>query len=320
MRYAEGDVNAARAALSRAIADPDAGRRDWLLLLDLERITGRWTAYESVAERYRRQFGEEAPTERDRQIRESEWPEFLRHGGSGCVSLGGELGVGSVEAMGAIRSAATRQAVIHLDVLRVEKVDAIGCRLLFSALSDLIDAGNGIVISGAEHLVRLLRDFLARQPAQNSAWDLLLLMRRLARDPAGFDRDSADFALALGIDPPGWEPLLLPQPLPANARERRQQPRYVARDSLSLEGVVSDANDRGILELEGFAAGREYVNVDLSTLDRMTLSAATAFASAVAAAAAQARTVRIIRPNQLVGALLEMLDLGAAASILMPRA
>ena len=75
MRYAQGDAAGARARLEAALAQDSSERREWLMLLDLERLDGRWRNYEALVARYRMRFGEEAPTERERKARESRLPE-----------------------------------------------------------------------------------------------------------------------------------------------------------------------------------------------------------------------------------------------------
>lgn len=320
LRYAEGQAEAARAALEASLAADSSERRDWLMLLDLERLQGRWHSYEALVARYRMRFGDDAPTERERHLRESVFPEELRAGGSGCVSLGGILSAGAMHAMASIREAAIRHTVIHLDVSRIEGVDAVGCRLLCSALSDLIAAGNGIVLTGGEQLARVLRRWLGRESAQVAAWELLLLARRLMQDRTGFEHDAVEFALATSSVTPGWEPLLMPQPTGRNVDERRREPRYVARELLALDGVIEGADDLQIVAAAEFAGANEYVNLDLSSLERISLPAATALARIISHAASAGRTVRLIRPNQLVAALFELLNVGQNAAILTPKA
>lgn len=314
--YAGGDASAARDVLETALGRDSGTRRDWLMLMDLERLQGRWRVYETLVARYRMRFSEDPPTERERKQREMALPEELRAGGSGCVSLGNELTGAAMSTMVAIREAATRHTVIHLDVSRVETVDAVGARFLFSALTDLVAAGNGIVATGPDHLARRLQRYLADQPSQLSLWDLLLLLRRLAQDREGFERDAVDYALATHGDAPGWEPLIMPQPLRVDTNERRSEPRYVSRESLALEGVIEHANDPQLGTVAEFAAANDYVNLQLAALERLSLSAAHVLAREVESAAAQGRTVRLIRPNQLVAALLEVLNLGQSAAIL----
>ncbi len=65
-----------------------------------------------------------------------------------------------------------------------------------------------------------------------------------------------------------------------------------------------------------FSAVNDYVNLHLGSLERLSTSAAHVLAREVGAAASEGRVVRLIRPNQLVAALLEVLNLGQSAAIL----
>lgn len=319
LRYAEGDQDGARVALEAALDADISDRRDWLALMDLELLQGRRASHDVLVERYLARFGEPPPAERARAARASTLPSELRPGGTGCILLGGTLDTRVMPAMASIRAAAAAHVVVHVDVSRVEEVDNVGCRLLGSALVDLIDAGNGIVLSGAEQLERLLRRLLWGQPEQRSAWDLLLLLLRLSGDRAAFDHEAAACALAVGAAVPEWEPLLMPRLEAGGAPERRAQPRYVLRDRLDLRGTIERADDVRLAELAAFAADNEYVNIQLARLERLSLPAADELARIVAAATAAGRTVRLIRPNQLVGAVLEILNLGEHASLILER-
>jgi anti-anti-sigma regulatory factor len=319
LRYADGDQDGARVALEMALDADITDRRDWLALMDLELLQGRRASHDVLVQRYLSRFGEPPPAERARAALASTLPSELRPGGPGCILLGGALDARVMPAMASIRAAAGGHVVVHIDVSRVEELDNVGCRLLGSALVDLVEAGNGIVLSGTEQLERLLRLLLQTQPEQRAAWDLLLLLLRLAGDQAAFDHEAAACALALGTTAPEWEPLLMPRLEADGAPERRAQPRYVLRDRMDLRGTIERADDVRLAELAAFAADNEYVNIQLARLERLSLPAADELARIVAAAAAAGRTVRLIRPNQLVGAILEILDLGGHAILLLER-
>ena len=319
LAYAVGDAATAAAMLDASLETGPDPRRAWLMLLDLERLRRRWRVYETLAARYRVRFGEEAPAERLRRQREVALPEELRQGGSGCVPLSGPLDGHALGAVADLRTAASRHTVVHLDASRVEGVDVTGCRLLLSALRDLIDAGNGILLTGAEDLGALLRAHCDRYPGQQPAWDLLLLARRLDQDPDAFDRDAAAFALATGTAAPAWEPLFLPQRRLSDVAERRGIPRYDGGDIHVLAGVVEDPADPRLAAVAAFAAGGDFVNLDLSRLERLTPLAAETLVRLVIEAAAAARMVRLLHPNHVVGALLESLGAGGSAALVLPR-
>lgn len=67
--YASGEASGARHVLEAALGRDSGTRRDWLMLMDLERLQGRWRAYETLVARYRMRFAEDPPTERERKQR-----------------------------------------------------------------------------------------------------------------------------------------------------------------------------------------------------------------------------------------------------------
>ncbi len=316
--HARGETVAARAVLEAAVAAASEIRACWHLLLELERLAGRWSQYEALAARYRMRFGDDPPSERERREREARLPSELRAGGSGCVALGGILDASQLPALSALRAAAGSHVVVHLDLSRLTGIDAIGCGLLHAALEDLVTNGTGLVLSGAERLTPLLAPLLGQRPPLTAVWSLRLLTLRLARDHEGFDRAALDYALASNTQTAVWEPLFLPQPPVPDGEERREQPRYAAREFVRMHGTIAGAEDAQLIALAEYAAVNQYVNIELSAVDRIDPEAVGALANLVTSAAQAGRTVRLIRPNSLVAVLFRLLNLGRHATIVTP--
>jgi anti-anti-sigma regulatory factor len=315
LMHARGDTLSARGVLEAAVVASSELDRPWHLLLELERMSGRWTQYEALVARYRMRFGEDPPTERDRHLRESRLPDVLRPGGAGCVSLGGALDASQMAALASLRAAADRHPVVHLDLSRLTSAEAVGCGLLRAVLQDLVTSGTGLVLTGAEAFARCLVPLLGQRPALTAAWELQLLTLRHAQDRERFERTALEYALAANVAAPAWEALPLPQAAQPATAERREEPRYTKRESLRLTGNITGAEDPQLVAFAEYAAVNQYVNLDVSCVDRMDPLAAQTLAGIVEAAAAQSRTVRLIRPNQLVAVLFELLNLGRSATI-----
>jgi anti-anti-sigma regulatory factor len=313
--HARGDTLAARGVLEAAVAAASEVARPWHLLLEIERLGGRWTQYEALVARYRMRFGEEPPTERDRRQRESRLPEVLRPGGAACVSLGGVLDASQMAALSSLRAAAERHPVVHLDLSRLASAEAVGCGLLRAVLQELVDGGTGLVLTGGAAFLRRLAPLLSQRPALAAVWELELLSLRLAQDRDGFERAALEYALAANVVAPSWESLPLPQPAQPAADERRGEPRYTKRESLRLTGSITGAEDPQLIAIAEYAAVNRYINLDFSAVDRMDPLAAQTLAGIVEAATQQTRIVRLIRPNQLVAVLIELLNLGRTATI-----
>jgi len=320
MRYAGGYVAEARRALDQGLKQFPEELRLWLMLLDLLRLEGRWKDYETVVASYRQRFGQDPVSERERQQQEARLPEPLRTGGKACWALGGILDASAVGTLARLREAASHHTVVHLDLSRLSGVEPAGCRLLAETLDQLIAAGNGIVLSGDRLLGRLLREAVEVEPTHRAYWELLLTLLRFAQDRPGFERTALEYALAADVAAPAWEPLIMPQPQLILPGERRTEPRYAMREQFSLTGVMTGADDPQMLAFADFAAENQYVNLELSQLDRVDFVCAAQLANTIASLTREGKVIRLIRPNQLVAALLELLNLGSHASIVPPSA
>lgn len=318
MRYAGGYAEDARRALEQGLAQFPEERRLWLMLLDLHRLDGHWRDYEAVVSAYRRQFSQDPPSERERFEQEARLPEPLRSGGKACWALGGTLDASAVGTLARLREAASHHTVVHLDLSRLSGVETAGCRLLADTLEQLIASGNGIVLTGERLLGRLLRDAVEVDSTRRPFWELLLILLRFAQDRIGFERTALEYALATDQPAPAWEPLILPQPQLNLPGERRNEPRYAMREQFVISGVMAGTDDPQLAALADFAHEHQYVNLDMSQLERLDFVCAAQLANTLAALTREGKVIRLIRPNQIVAALLEHLNLGSHASIVEP--
>jgi ABC-type transporter Mla MlaB component len=317
--FAAGHVSDARAILEGLVENAPLERRAWWMLMDLARLEGRWQDYDGLALRYREAFGREAPAERDRKSAEAHLPEALRTGGAAAVGLGAVLDTDAVPALARAREAASRHTVVLLDAARLESVDPGGARLLEDTLHQLIATGNGVVIGGADHLLRLLRRACEQSPTQRSYWELSLLLLRMAQDRPGFEKLALEYALAAEVEAPAWEQVIMPQPPAPAATERRAQPRYALPERLELQGTMTGSADPQLASIAGDASGSPYMNIGLSRLERIDFVCAARLANLLSRLADDGKKVRLLNPNHLVAALLELLNLEAVASIIVTR-
>ncbi|MEO8037677.1 MAG: hypothetical protein ABI794_02855 [Betaproteobacteria bacterium] len=320
LRHAGGFTAEARRALEQGVSQSPDERRLWLMLLDLHRLEGHWMDYEGVVGGYRRQFAQEPPSELERQELEARLPEPLRAGGKACWALAGTLDASAVGTLARLREAASHHTIVHLDLSRLSAVEPTGCRLLADTLGQLIAAGNGVVLTGDLLLGRLLRAALETEPARRPYWDLLLTLLRFAQDRVGFEHTALEYALAANVPTQSWEPLILPQPQLILPGERRNEPRYAMRETFVLSGSMKGTDDAQLLALVEFAQEHQYLNIDLSQLERLDFVCAAQLANTFAALTRDGKIIRLIRPNQLVAGLLELLNLGNYASIVTPSA
>jgi ABC-type transporter Mla MlaB component len=308
--YANGRSDEAQRLLQQAIgAGAGSDTRPWQLLLGLYRIEGDWQSFELLAERFERAFQRAAPNWLSEESL-AHLPPEMRPGGEAYRVLTGPLDQRGALALEPLSGLAQRYTGVHIDASKVTAVDSEGCHSLLQVLAALSDNGNAVVLTGAERLLRLLRHALEADSAQTHCWMLLLEVLRLRGLQADFERAALEYALVAGAAPPDWRPVLMPVVATRDVQERRDAPRYQAGpEVIRLTDVLTGATDRQLDVLQRFAAERQYVNVNLATLARVDLAGASALIGLVNGLAATGKVVRLLRPNPLVEALLETLQL-----------
>ncbi|HZP92189.1 MAG TPA: hypothetical protein VFB20_04815 [Burkholderiales bacterium] len=310
VKYANGDSGEAEAILSRAVSEPTTGqdaRLSWLMLFELYRLQGRWNEFDRLGKRYRATFGKPAPDWIIDEDLPENLPAPLRRGGAGYCPVSGELS-GSAEELSAIRRAAAEQSVIHIDFARLERVAPAGCEALSTEFQFLITNGNGVYFSGAEGLEKLVRRAVDATPKTAAYWRLLLDLYQLQGRRKQFENAAVEYALFCEIDPPAWEPVLMPVLPQTTGVERRDEPRYSqGAEVIFLQGEMTGPNDPELAAIRRFAHERQYVNINMSKLARIDFVCAANFGNTVLAFADLGKTVRVIRPNLLVATLLRLL-------------
>jgi ABC-type transporter Mla MlaB component len=229
----------------------------------------------------------------------------LQPEGEAYFMLIGSLDERQAQRLEDIRRAANDHAALHLDFTRVQSATGEGCAALLCVLRSLVEHGNGVHLTGAERLAALLRQTAAGGVESEAYWPLVLELYRLRGRRGHFQRAALEYALATGAAPPEWHPALMPVIVAQSPQERRDQPRYQAGpDQIPFDGVLTGTAHPQLAELREFAAERQYVNIAMSQLDRIDLACATAFIQTVNQLTQAGKTVRLIRPNSLVHALL----------------
>jgi ABC-type transporter Mla MlaB component len=290
----------------------------WYMLFDLLRARSEWKQYEALAARFEGVFGTPAPA----WLNEEEMarlPADVRPGGVGYFELRGALDSSRSLELDRVRAAARNLTTVHLDVSRLAAIDSQGCAALLELMRFMPENGNGLVLTGADHLAHMLREAAEGNPSDDAYWGLLLELYRVCGRQADFERAALEYALAAGTTPPAWQPVMMPVAPQAARHEKRDEPRYQpGPEAVYLNGVMWGAADPQIAGLRTFGEERQYVNINLSQLRRMDFNCGTAFATLVNDLAAAGMIVRLIRPNRLVAAFLSTLSLDSAVKLVLP--
>jgi ABC-type transporter Mla MlaB component len=323
VRYANGSPAEAGEILSRAIAEPRTLQDSqllWLMLFELYRLQSRWPDFDELSKRYTATYGKPAPDWIIHEALPDSLPGDLRRGGAGYCEISGELGSSSTAQIEAIGRVAAGRSVVHVDLTKVQSLTEEGCERLDRALRSLVTSGNGVFLSGSEHFDRLLRAAVDTSPKAEPYWRLMLQLYQLEGRQKQFESAALEYALFVETDPPGWEPALLPVMPQTVPRERRDEPRYgTGPEVISFHGEMSGPNDPQLVVLRQFAQGRKYVNINFAGLTRIDPVCAANLGNTVLALANQAKVVRILKPNLLIGTLLRMLKIDEHAGIVDPK-
>ncbi len=315
--YAHGRAQDAAAVLERAIA-PDAEYHHdceaWDMLFDLHRAEADWRAFEQLAARFEASFGLAAPDWlADEET--AHLPPEMQHGGSGYFDVVGALDDEAAARLDGMRRRAANHSALHLDLSKVTDIEPQGCLRLSQTLRFLYTNANGVLVTGGDRLIGLLRSAVEGNGAEPGYWFLLLDLYQLRGLKADFERTALSYALAAGATPPSWQAAIRPV-APRSVDEKRDEPRYQpGPEIIELRGVMAGVADPQLRELEQYAAQREYVNINLARVARMDFACATGFTTLVNALAANAKIVRLLRPNALVDGLLASFDLAAGVTL-----
>ena len=322
MLYADGRESEAADLLLRTLqsrATGAADREPWYMLFDLLRGRGDWNRYQQLSERFTTAFSEAAPQWHNEEDM-ARLPAELRPGAAGYFQFAGALDHGRRAEMERVREAARSLASVHLDVSRITALDEPGCTAFAELLRFLPANGNGVLFTGANYLVDMVRAAAEDNGSVGAYWKLLMELYRVRSLQNEFERTALEYALAMGVSPPPWEPIVMPLPHQAHTQEKRDQPRYeVGPELITLAGVMWGAADPQLAELREFAEQRQYININLSQLRRIDFSCASAFANLLNEHLAEGKTIRLLRPNSLVAAFLATLSLNPGITVVPSR-
>jgi ABC-type transporter Mla MlaB component len=304
--FAAGRDAEARALLERLVDTAPTGQdvRLWSQLFALYRTAGDWHAFDALAGRFAQRFARPAPVWLGAEA-PAHLPIGLQPGGDAYVPVSGALDARARTRLEDARARALRHAAIHLDLTRVDGVDAEGCAALSGLIRFLAANGNALLLTGTQALLERLRQAVEGDGSLTAHWSLLLDLYQLQGRREDFERAALECALATGAPAPQWEAVVMPLPPRSELREQRDEPRYQAGPEVI---ALTGADDDQLLGIDEFARDRQYVNIALDDVARLAPTPAKALVQLVNALA-NGRVVRLVRPNPLVEALLDTLDL-----------
>jgi len=312
MLFAQSQSEAAQLLLEDELAERKTlDTRLWALLFALLRIQGDWRRFDTLAEQYVLTTGMPKPAWLDQALLDR-LPEPLQVRGAAYVELY------DVEPALAerIERIAAQHSGLHLDLSRLERLDAAEAIRLTAILEALAQGVSAVVLSGTEQVANRIRSILEMRPGNQLLWRLLFSIYRLQDMADDFGQTCLEYTLATGFAAPVWEPPQAPLLSLLTVEEKRRAPRYQPSEVIRLRGLIDDSSDAQLERLRDGAQERQYINVDLSRLARIAPAAAAALVGLANELAGWGRVVRLLRPNALIETLLEALALDARVQLI----
>lgn len=317
--YAANHPNAAIGLLKAEIKDP-AGRNNkqaWLMLFDLYQMTQNRAEFDSLSMLFSVKFEQSPPAWAEsadgandpRRTQGRERKDFFALKPNAAGELAGEIEkfVAFAESQGSVR----------LDVSKVASLIPEEASFFATALAVLRKKHLAIWFNHADALEKVLRAGFNEKAteAQRPYWLLLFELLILQGKAQEFEDLGLEYAIAFEISPPNWEVYVNPIAAAAKATPAPAAAEHAAQHEagFALKGVLSAASGNQIGELNGYAADRTEVVLDMAKVLRIDFPYTSAFFDVVKAIQLAGKRVIMSHLNELNAALLEALGVNRYA-------
>jgi anti-anti-sigma regulatory factor len=319
--YSANHAPAATALLRAEIKDA-MGRNNkqaWLMLFDLYQIAANRAEFDSLALLFTVKFEQSPPAWSDqgsesatdpRRAQSRERKDFyaLKPGPEGELAADIAKFVAFAEEQGTVR----------LDVSKVGALGSADATLLAGALAKLRRARMPMWFNNLEALEAVLRAAFNEKAGaeQRPYWLLLFELQILKGSAEAFEELALEYAVAFEVSPPNWEVYVNTVTAAAarTAPAAVRGPAPAAPDAgFELKGVISAASANQLSELNGHAASRSEVVIDMGKVLRVEFAFTPAFFDVVKAIQLAGKRVILTNLNEVNAALLEALGVNRYA-------
>jgi len=320
--YSAGHSGAAIALLRAEIKDVTgrSNKQAWLMLFDLYQLAQDKPEYESLSMLFTVKFEQSPPAWNDsgdqgadpRRNNSRDRKDFfaLKPGADGDLA-------GEIAKFGAF---ADEQGSVRLDVGKLTGIGAEDATLLAAALTRLRRKRTPMWFNNFDALEKLLRAAFNERATEDQRpfWLLLFEIMILQGKSPEFEELGLEYAVAFEMSPPNWEVYVNPvsaasaaaaEPSGGAASSSGQGP--VA--GVELKGVLSAASANQIADMNGHAASRSEVVVDMSRVLRIEFAFTSSFFDAIKAIQLAGKRVILANLNEVNAALLEALGVNRYA-------
>jgi anti-anti-sigma regulatory factor len=315
--YAGNHANAAIALLKGEIKDT-AGRGNkqaWLMLFDLYQVAQNRQEFDALSMLFSVKFEQSPPAWNDSldaigdprrpQSRERKDLFALKPAADGSLA-------GEIEKLAAFAEA---QGTVRLDLSKVTAITSEEATLLSAALSKLRKKCLPMWFNNAESLEKVLRAAFNERATEDQRpfWLLLFELHVLQGRDTDFEELGMEYAVAFEMSPPNWEVYVNT----VSAAAARTTPAPAAAPLpeavFELKGVLTASSANQVAELNGHAASRNEVIVDMGKVLRIDFVFTGYFFDAIKAIQLAGKRVILANLSELNAALLEALGVNRYA-------
>jgi anti-anti-sigma regulatory factor len=312
---------AAAIGLLRAETKDPMGRNNkqaWLMLFDLYQLAPNREEYDALSMLFTVKFEQSPPAWADngdaggdpRRTQSRERKDYFALKPAADGELGGEIAKFIAFAEG--------EGTVRLDVAKVTAIGAQDATLLAAALAKLRKKQTPMWFNNLDVLERVLRAAFNERATEDQRpyWMLLFELLVVQGKAAEFEDLGMEYAVAFEMSPPNWEVYVNT----VSAAQARVAPGAKAAAAsaapeagFELKGVLSAANTNQIAELNGYAAERAEVVVDMSKVLRIDFVFTSAFFDVIKAIQLAGKRVILANLSEVNAALLEALGVNRYA-------
>ncbi|MDR0234276.1 MAG: STAS domain-containing protein [Zoogloeaceae bacterium] len=308
--YANGQNAMARSTLEEAVQDnSDPGAlKLWHMLFDLFRMTGDQAAFDALGAQFARACELSPPSW---SVAQGAQAKRGKPAASGLVAMQGILS-GNTPALELLRKAIINKEPRRVDLGKLAGIDSDGAAALAEILTKArrLDLAWGLSQADSQADRLAVRLASSGQGEENAGlWQLLFELYHFLGREEDFEEKAVDYAVALELSPPSWDPPKKPPAIPdAAAGEKEAE----AEPAKRLEGPILQGN---MEPLQRFLKPGEENRLDFSGVSRVDFVSAGMLVNVLKTAG----HVTIVHPNRLVAELLRVMGVDQVAKMELSR-
>ncbi len=315
--YAANHAESAVALLKAEIKDAHGrgNKQAWLMLFDLYQMAQNRAEFDALSMLFSVRFEQSPPawnssadsSSDPRRGQSRERKDFFALKPDAEGSIAAEIGK--------FLDFAAHHGSVRLDVGKVSAITSQEAQLLTAALAKLRRQNTPMWFNGVDTLEKTLRAAFNERATEDHRpyWLLLFELLVLQGKASEFEELGLEYAVAFEMSPPNWEVYVNSVSAAARAAAPAAPAAAAHEAGFQLKGVLTASNANQLAELNGYAASRTEVVIDMDRVMRIDFAFTGALFDAIKVLQLGGRRVIIANLSELNAALLEALGVNRYA-------